>query len=142
LKKRPKKLLSVQVRGGAGVPGGWKGRRNQSFLVLFFKKDPLPSLRRSNLFQLRLVRRLLSRAVGAQMPKPLMGRHQGSDDGLAAIGARRDAQQDEFERYKKVGCDLQFAFVAGVIESGLNFVTEAPAVALLVGRCGSLLGRG
>jgi hypothetical protein len=42
LKKRTKKLLDLAVRVGAAVSGLGQGRRRKSFLVLFFKKEPLP----------------------------------------------------------------------------------------------------
>jgi hypothetical protein len=43
LKKRTKKLLPVWVRPGAGVSGSGPGQKSKSFLVLFFKKEHLPS---------------------------------------------------------------------------------------------------
>jgi hypothetical protein len=43
LKKRTKKLLFPAVRGVPSVSGRRQGRSRKSFLVLFFKKEPLAS---------------------------------------------------------------------------------------------------
>jgi hypothetical protein len=47
LKKRTKKLLVCQARADPTVSGRGQGRKSKSFLVLFFKKEPLPSLLRT-----------------------------------------------------------------------------------------------
>jgi hypothetical protein len=41
LKKRTKKLLPLAARAGPAATGLGQGRNSQSFLVLFFKKEPL-----------------------------------------------------------------------------------------------------
>jgi hypothetical protein len=42
LKKRTKKLLDLGVRAVVTVSDPWHGLGRESFLVLFFKKEPLP----------------------------------------------------------------------------------------------------
>jgi hypothetical protein len=43
LKKRSKKLLILRSRRRSGTNAKMKNSRNKSFLVLFFKKELLPS---------------------------------------------------------------------------------------------------
>jgi hypothetical protein len=42
LKKRSKKLLSLCSAQRSDTPASARDSRNKSFLVLFFKKEPLP----------------------------------------------------------------------------------------------------
>ncbi len=66
------------------------------------------------------------------MPKTLVGCHERRHDRVAAVRFWRDTQENEFQRYKQIAGDVQFAFVTRVIECGLYLVAQPAAVAFLI----------
>ncbi len=94
-------------------------------------------LQKRRFFLLPFRRQCLTRFLapfGAQMPKPFMRRHQRCHDRLAAIRFRRHAQEHELEGLQQISGHLQLAFVAGMVEGGLDLVAQAAAIAFLIGR--------